>query len=337
MLEKVSEIINGVEVCIDPKIELIGILLTLGNDKDKENFKRLFSYTVDNNKYVNEISETFNYLYDNGLIDIFNKVKDKYNLYYQEPLALMLLLDDSFNLDKYQSYSEQELDNDFYDLVNELKSLFKDKRFINFYQSNIDTYKSWINRIKPFYEDYNLLQLLCNYCGEEYKDLKLINNLIPFETNGGYGIVLDNEAHYCLRSPSFIKDNKMFEIEDKENYLRLTLHEFLHCIINPLTTKYNVFNFDTNYLKDEIDLTKSGYKSDYSIINETIVRAITLRIYNSITGKDISDSLEREYNNGFLHIKDVYSILTEYEQNRDKYNNIDSFYLNICNRVINGQ
>ena len=103
MLEKVSEIINGVDICIDPKIELIGILLTIGNDKDNEYFKRLFSFTEDNNKYVNEIKDTFNYLYDNGLIDRFNKVKEKYHLYYQEPLTLMLLLDDSFNLNSYQN------------------------------------------------------------------------------------------------------------------------------------------------------------------------------------------------------------------------------------------
>ncbi len=331
MLEKVSETINGVEVCVDPKLELIGILLTLGNDKEKDNFKRLFDYTDDNNKYINEIKETFNYLYNNGLIDKFNKVKDKYHLYYQEPLSMML------SLDEYGLSREDKLDSDFYELVNDLKNLYIDNKFISFYESHIDTYKSWINNIKPFYEKYNLLELLCNYCGEEYKDLKLINNLIPFETNGGYGIVLDKEAHYCLRTPSYIENNKMFEITDKENYLLLTLHEFLHCIINPITTKYNIFNSESSYIKDEIDLTKSGYKTDYSIINETIVRAITLRIYNSITNKDINDRLEREYNNGFLHIKEVYSLLKEYEQDRDNYKNIDSFYLNISNRVIEGQ
>lgn len=191
--------------------------------------------------------------------------------------------------------------------------------------------------IKSFYEEYNLLELLSNYCGEEYKDLKLINNLIPFETNGGYGIVFDKEAHYCLRTPSYIKNNKMFEITDKENYLLLTLHEFLHCVINPITTKYNIFNSESNYLKDEIDLTKSGYKTDYSIINETIVRVITLRIFNNITGKDVNDRLEREYNNGFLHIKEVYSLLKEYEEDRVNYKDIDSFYLNISNRIIKGQ
>lgn len=303
MINNIEENINGVNICIDSKVELIGILITLSDEPNTEQFKRLFQFN--NSEYINNIKDNFSYLYDTGLIDRFNNIKNKYYLYYQEPIKLMLMLD-NFNTDKLEEYFGYKPDNDIYNFINELKNLYYSDSYIKYYSNNKDIYYEYINGLKPFYSKYNISNIISNYCGKN--NLELYNILIPFETNGGYGINIDNKAYYCSR----INSNLSFIPEDIDSRLNITIHEFLHSIVNPLTDKKYL---NTNYLSNNDNLKKVGYENDYTIINETIVRALTIRIYSLLVNDINSDDLiENEYNQGFIYIKEVNEILLENEK-----------------------
>jgi len=71
------------------------------------------------------------------------------------------------------------------------------------------------------------------------------------------------------------------------------------------------------------------------MINETIIRAMTIRIFNRLTGinKD-EEELDADENYGFKYIRIVYYKLKEYENNRNKYVDIGIFYIEIANAII---
>ena len=338
MIKNVQKRVNGVNISVEPKIELMGILITLSDESSIDRFKRLFEFGDNNDEYVNMIKKEFSYLYETGLIDRFNKIKDKYRLHYQEPIKLVLMLDDEFDHKSLEAYCYEKPEQDFYDFVSELKELYESPKFIDFFNNNRERYSNWVDSLAPFYEKYNILDAISTYCGDNYRNLELYSNLIAFETNGGYGIYLEDGAHYCNRASSsqYTVDNNLFASQNIDFKLKIVIHEFLHGIINPLTDKYKIFTHDSDYLEKTDSLRFSGYGTDYSLANETIVRAITIKICSNIIKEiDPETLLNSENERGFVCIKDVYNMLSEYENNRGVYNNIDSFYEKIATTIVN--
>ena len=323
--------INDITISIDYKVELIGLLITLSNEK--ELYPSKFNFNETNDSYIRELEETFSYIRNHKTVQKFFYLKEKYYLHYEKPIELALSLDDNFEFKDESNYKFK--DNEEIKLFcKELKELCEEINFQNFYETHKETYMSWIETISPTYSEYNAKEAIISYCGEQYKDYKFYTNLIPFETNGGYGILLKGEAHNCLRARRKAKDNNLFYIENSTTYLFTSIHEYLHSIINPITTKYNIFNYETDYLYDKKN-PLPGYGNDYCMINETIIRAMTIRIFNILTGinKD-EEELDADESYGFKYIRIVYYKLKEYENNRNKYVDIEMFYVEIANAII---
>ena len=339
MVKSIQHMVNGVNICVDSKVELMGIFITLSDESSIDRFKRLFDFGENNDEYINAIKNDFSYLIETGLIERFNKIKSKYHLHYQEPIKLMLMLDDEFSPESLEKYCGKKPEQDFYDFVSELKEVYESLEFVEFYNNNMNRYDQWVKSVAPFYEKFNMSDIITTYCGNKYKNLELYNNLISFETSGGYGIYLGDEAHYCSRafSSKNTTNNDLFAPKDIDSRLKIVIHEFLHSVVNPITDKYNIFNHESNYFEKTDRLSFSGYGTDYSLINETIVRAITIKLYSSIIKEVNAEALlDLEYNQGFIFIKDIYNLLSEYENNRDIYLDVDSFYKNFVFITTNG-
>lgn len=326
-----EQTINGITISINYKVELLGLLITLSNEK--ELYPSKFNFNETNNSYIKELEETFKNIRNHKTVQKFFYLKDKYYLHYDKPIELALSLDDNFEFKdesnfKFKNNEEIKL------FCKELKILSEEINFPKFFQTHKEAYIKWIKAIFPTYSEYNVKEAIILYCGEKYKNYKFYTNLIPFETSGGYGILLKEEAHNCLRARRIAKDNNLFYIENSTTYLFTSIHEYLHSIINPITSKYNIFNYETTYLYNK-DKPLAGYENDYCIINETIIRAMTIRIFNILTGINRDEEeLEADENYGFEYIRIVYYKLKEYEGNRNKYFDIEMFYIEIANAII---
>lgn len=78
-----------------------------------------------------------------------------------------------------------------------------------------------------------------------------------------------------------------------------------------------------------------GYANDFSMVNETIIRAMTIRIYHLMTDLDEDEErLANEEKQGFKYVRVVYEKLLEYENMRDRYVDIDSYYLEIASSIL---
>lgn len=331
-MNNIFENVNGIKIEVSPKIQLFSILMILSDEKEKDQFKRLFNFHDGNNAYFKEIENSFAYLKNSNLINDFNYLKDKYNFHYQNAFEYALCLDDNF---EFKSYTNNIFINEETKQFNKsLKEFYYSKKFIQFYNEHIDEYKDWIESIKKDYEKYDVITHLEKYCGNIVSSKKYYIDFIPCETGGGYSIYLDDEVHYCFRVKSSCKDNHYFYKEDSKQNIPICVHEFLHGIINPLTIKYNLFNFESHYFNGGISFL--GYGNDFAMFNEYTVRALTIRIISIMFDKKYEkDLIDEEVNIGFIYMENLVKLLKVYEEHRNKYITIDDFIKNINDFIIN--
>lgn len=328
-MENISVTINDIVIQVDYKVELFGVLITLSDEY--KSFLNIFQFDERNDYYVKKIKENFSFLKTTEILKEFNSLKNECKLHYQNPIELALSIDDNYVLKKNASnfFKQEKIIN----FLNKLKDFEKRINFKTFYLENKDLYMQWINSLETLLKKYNIKQKIVDYCGEKYNNLNFYLNLIPFETNGGYGFSIDNNAYYCLKAIKcdYTINNEIFLNSNSGIYLPITLHEYLHSIINPLTIKSNIF-VDTKYLEKYYT---QAYNSDYYVINENIVRAIVIRILCFLLNDySLEELIQKEVEKGFEFVPVIIKSLIEYENNRQKYLNIDLFYEKIVQTVF---
>jgi len=107
------------------------------------------------------------------------------------------------------------------------------------------------------------------------------------------------------------------------------VHEFCHPYINPLVEQDGELLKESGgivYPYHEAKLTKAGCLSWKGMMNEYIVRACVIRYFHSKKDKRAVDrQISRDEEQGFIGIRPFADLFEEYEENRDKYPNMDSF------------
>lgn len=53
-MNNIFENVNSIKIEVNPKIQLFSILMILSNEKEKDQFKRLFNFHDGNNAYFKE-------------------------------------------------------------------------------------------------------------------------------------------------------------------------------------------------------------------------------------------------------------------------------------------
>ena len=109
----------------------------------------------------------------------------------------------------------------------------------------------------------------------------------------------------------------------------IVIHEFCHPYINPLVAQ----NLETLkesgeklFSYNKAELTKVGCLAWDGMMNEYIVRACVIRYYHSKKNIEaIEKQVRIDEDQGFAGIKALADLFEEYEQNRDKYPNLESF------------
>ena len=106
-------------------------------------------------------------------------------------------------------------------------------------------------------------------------------------------------------------------------------HEFCHPYINPLIAQHIELlkeSGDKLYSYNKAKLTKIGCLAWNHMMNEYIVRACVIRYFHSKKdNKAVDKQIRSDENQGFIGIRALADLFEEYEKNRDKYPNMDSF------------
>lgn len=325
-----SKKIGNITISVDYRVELLGVIMLISDYSKK--FPYLFG-EYENKFYMDRIKEKFLKYKDEEVIKMFDELVIKHGFSYDAPYALFLQLNDNFECDKISDdIFKHRLGSDpiVYEFISKLKDFAEKINFEEYYKSNEEEYLKYINSLATAFEMYDISKFLLSYYGYgENKKFEL--NLIPFAADGAFAATSPNNTiHSLLPINERSKKDDLYECKGREKHIvKNPVHEFSHGFVNVLNEKYGLIDGDSNIFEDIFEvMKKNAYGSNYSILNEFIIRAIVAR-YILITYKD-EEHYNKEINRtkewGFIYIDNIIESLIEYENNRDKYKTFDDYF-----------
>jgi hypothetical protein len=326
------------DILIDKRIELMTIVQTLCNywDDMSMNFANGALYQC---KYKENIKSYFGKYREHEIIELYNVIsKDVLQLSafidlalcYSDPLQLSNIADYEYHCkSNYGEISNSAFP--FEEFISKLRQFNTDTDFEMFYENNKDEYACMMN-------DYGDKSRLSEDTVLDYLGSKLINYnvIISPLVMGCFGIKIKTNKNemlnYSVISPYDYKENRyIFGNINFDN--SIIWHEICHLFINDLTKNYlNEFNVDEEQIPEIF--VKNFYTTVESIINEYIIRAITIRLFEMKEENKFADFLaKRDIEKGFEDIESVKKYIKENCEVSNRFIK-DSSYKNLMEFII---
>lgn len=325
--EPVKQNINGLNIIIDPRIELLAAAQYISkyNDMTHQMTDYDFSYSMD-------VKEYFSGFRTHPAITAINELA-KAGFTHDAPPTAMLYIpltsdkkDITFSDYLISRSSRTKLDM----FASRLSQFSLDSDFKRFYNDHADFYKTVIDKTAQILEGADYVNDLEMYYGMEQNSYNLI--LSPLfgpvgygpriqSANGGYDI-------YSIQGTISIEDD-MPAFGNIEIFKGMVYHEFSHSFVNPLTEKYrDELNKYKKLYEPVSDTMKAMAYADWeTCVNEHIVRAVTARLILLNDGRTAYDAeLASQRSEGFFYIPQLCEKLSFYEDNRDIYSSFSEFY-----------
>ena len=327
------------EIRVDRRTELLGIIQIISD------YRKIYPNLLEklgNKEYVEKIEVKFSKYKNHQLIKLFNEIVTNNNFNYDAPVNLFLQLNDDFsfiNLQDYPFKTRLKSDPKVLELLKLLPAFAKKIKFDEFYQNNVDRYQKYVDNVKNNLGECDIITFFNSYYNLP-TDKNFIVNLIPWQTHANYGTSNKTEIHsnICTAYNSTNDDNVFCSNREEIYYAHLLHHEFSHSFINPLTEEYEIIKYDDSIFSDIFEqMKKQAYGRNNSIINEHIIRALTIRWGYLTNPKEelYNRRITKEKERGFIYIDTILEALVFYENNRDLYPNIDEYYPKIIENIIN--
>ena len=300
---------------VDKRTELMSIILALsqGNEYIEEHF----SFNVQD-EYRRRIYNHFSKFKNHKAVQLARQIaKNDEGFSFDNPIRLAFALNQKLDFDgKIEEYLLQELENEatLKEFMYEVVNFAKESDFEDFYITNNDYYLLKIEGLKQLFNGEIFVCELQRFLKIEIKD-DFVVNIIPMLINSNHGFKVNgnNFANIGMLSEDF---KTIYNFNN--GTIHTIIHEFAHNFVNCYT--------DKNQLQIPEDLRNKlknvGYENPISYLNDTIVRAITIRLREKIQNLDIKKFFDIEEKFGFVYVEKVYRELLVYEsQNKswEKY------------------
>ena len=271
---------NNFEYRVDRRTELMAIILALS--QCNEYAEEHFMLDLDD-EYRKNVKRHFLTFENHKTIRLAKELGQKEEGFcYDTPIRL------AFELNKDYSFSGN-LSNYFLNELDDIKLtkefLFSIEAFAK--ETNFDMF---YEKHKSYYDE-KLLQLLDVFNGSHFKKIletflkkeisqPMAINIIPMLINSNHGFEADK---ILLSNIGLVCEDLQTISPFDGGFAHIIIHEFLHPFVNPLSEKL-YYNLKGKLLPNinPINMPK-GYQNKLSFINDTIVRALTIRIREQLS------------------------------------------------------
>jgi len=324
------------EILVDKRIELLAVVQTMTQYWDNLALK-FFNKKLFKCKYKEDVDEYFNKYKNHETVKIYgelcNNIQD-----FSAFINLILCYSNPPNFDNIanvenniNSLIKQNIP--YKDFINGIKRFYEDTNFDYFFENNKSEYEKLINDYMSKNDLKEYVNIVDNYLGSNTNNFTIaISSLLM----GNFGIkILTNEKtthNYSVISPSDYKENK-YIFGSKFSILELLWHEISHLTINELTKNY-IDQFDISCKIISNDFIKHFYTDIETIMNEYIIRAITIRLLEINYGEKIVENLINDnIQKGFMEIESVKNYISKNCEKDNKF--IKEGYKELMKFVIN--
>jgi hypothetical protein len=322
---------NNISVLVHPQVELISIVQAIGNYPNILPFL-MFKEEFD---YKTRVLEHFSPFARHPAVQMFDRLSAQpRKLNFSAPSNIMLYTDENLNvrgdieLDDFVISRIDGMDSleVFLGLLKEFEEL---SGFNDFFHDNEEYYLSIIGQTVNNLGDYTYVKELEDFYGVPQQSYNII--LVSLYNSVGFGNSLllpsgKREIYNTMGSGRFKEELPFFGDEKHLKYL--TLHEFSHPFINPVTELFRdeIMPFAANFEKIPEQTRRNVCGEWEECINEFIVRAITTRL----SQQESTDLGQWAYNHelarGVVHMDELLEKIKYYEANRDQYPTFNDYY-----------
>lgn len=316
---------NGICLEASPKLELVMTLWLLAEDRTQVGM--INPYDSDYQKAVREYFEPYR---EDPALDLFVECYEKDSDIAMMPNLFFALSDEDLTLpEQHSDEVTQIVEQCGAELIEEFLSAvraFAEKTdFLTFFHGQEEYFRGLMAEGLSLIPKY-MISDLEDYYGRKQAGYHIV--LMPLRVSGGFGIRVpageDSYQIYSLVAPESEK-----QYFTKTGMQELIWHEFSHSYINPLTEKYaaEAAVCERAYEKIAYFMEQNGYMELETAINEHMIRAITARLVLARDGEEAyRKEVNREKRHGFRYMDTLTEKLALYEQNREQWSNMESFY-----------
>jgi hypothetical protein len=228
-------------------------------------------------------------------------------------------------------------------IINEFIIAFSDfyikanvESFINKHQ---DYYKKALNDIKKNLPPVDFIKTMEQYYGQENKAYILNPSPILYP-NFGFGSRINTKDGLIIFNTfgalNDVNDDDsldiLFDFDNYKEICNMTVHEFGHSFVNPITelpkNKELIENYSYLFRPIEKYMAEQAYRSWWTCVTEHLVRLGEIRIDYAMNDTTTADRIRNEYiqKGKFIYLPYLEREILEYEKNRKNYKSFDEFF-----------
>lgn len=307
------------EIIIDKRIELMTIIQTLCGYWDNLSIKSTNKY-LHQSRYKKNVQEHFEKYRKHKIIELYsvlcNDITDisfflNMALCYSDPPELDNTANFEINFDEISRMIFP-----YEEFINELRDFYFNTDYERFFQNNQSEYDQILN-------NYGNIIKLKTHLISDYLDAKTENYTVIISPMifGNFNIKINTHEnrilHYSLISPFDYKD-ELYNFGSLNLKKSIIWHEIGHLTINDLT-KNHITHFKINEKEIPEIFIRNFYTNIETIINEYIIRAITIRVFEINGESDFIRSLmELSIQNGFKNIETIKKYIEKHFEENNK-------------------
>ncbi|BCN29046.1 DUF4932 domain-containing protein [Anaeromicropila herbilytica] len=329
---------SNIIVEVNPQIELMNSILYTSNHGDLIHNSMGFNPMTDiETNYTRTIKEYFHPYREREIYSFIENLTLK-GFFLGRPMELMCSVDEPPLLKHNYDISQlcRQLcggEESINLLLNLLRKFSKEIDYMKFFEIAKSYYSDQVAAVQKHINKYPFVLIMEEFFGKKQHSYHyILTNL----SKGSFGIHFKNRNKldmFSVMSLFTVSDNE----EENEFYrgalsTNVTIHEFAHPIINPLTEKnielVKKYSEGYEWLKQYKQPNfQSGYGDWDECVNEYIVRAVAIYLAKKLGEKEYGNKhLKYDMKMGYRYLPALLDKFQYYEKHRDIYKMIDDFY-----------
>jgi len=313
-IKPIERNIGKLRISIDPRMEILTTIQLLSSDT---RVNRSLPYSKDVLNYFESFSS-------HEAVLMTDNLSQKDGFASDAPVNFMLLFSQLPELEQQITYTDYLIGrgggvDNLEQYRKSIKQFAEISNFETFWNSKIKFYNQILDLTIAELGERDVVKVLEDY----YLESKESYNIIVMPSfSGGVGFkitdVEGNDMIYACFAPTNMKDDIPYL--DESRLLFMVWHEFGHSFVDPVTDKYSDRIASTElYEPIKSYMLRRGYGNWKTCINEHVVRAIHVRLYDLHLGAQQSKSLlENELEQRFIYVEPLVAKLKDFETQRNK-------------------